>query len=53
MPGGLEESGSPADRLKSLVQEYGVAPHKVSELVQELPPKRLADILIDYYFTSV
>ncbi|KDQ12694.1 hypothetical protein BOTBODRAFT_34149 [Botryobasidium botryosum FD-172 SS1] len=53
MPGGLEESGTPADRLRSLVQEYGVAPHKVSELVQELPPKRLADILIDYYFTSV
>ncbi|CAG8693568.1 12842_t:CDS:2 [Acaulospora colombiana] len=33
---------SPSDNLKSLVQECGVAPHKLPELVQELPPKALS-----------
>ncbi|KAG6917902.1 hypothetical protein DXG01_000511 [Tephrocybe rancida] len=44
---------SAADNLKSLVQECGVSPHKISELLQELPPSRSSDVLIDYYFTSI
>ncbi|KAF6762269.1 hypothetical protein DFP72DRAFT_987584 [Ephemerocybe angulata] len=44
---------SAADNLKSLVQECGVSPHKISELLQELPPQRLSDVLIDYYFTAI
>ncbi|CAG7848690.1 SubName: Full=Uncharacterized protein {ECO:0000313/EMBL:CCA69088.1} [Serendipita indica DSM 11827] len=44
---------SPSDNLKSLVQECGVAPHKLPELVQELPPKALCEVLVDYYFTSI
>lgn len=44
---------SAADNLKSLVQECGVSPHKISELLQELPPLRSSDVLIDYYFRSV
>ncbi|KAF9009017.1 hypothetical protein BDQ17DRAFT_1388700 [Cyathus striatus] len=44
---------SAADNLKSLVQECGVSPHKISELLQELPPLRLSNILIDYYFSSI
>lgn len=44
---------SAADNLKSLVQECGVSPHKISELLQELPPTRLSDVLIDYYFRSM
>ncbi|CAA7259812.1 unnamed protein product [Cyclocybe aegerita] len=44
---------SAADNLKSLVQECGVSPHKISELLQELPPVRVTDVLIDYYFTSL
>ncbi|KAG6890571.1 hypothetical protein C0992_000579 [Termitomyces sp. T32_za158] len=44
---------SAADNLKSLVQECGVSPHKISELLQELPPARLSDVLIDYYFSSM
>ncbi|TFK43482.1 nuclear protein [Crucibulum laeve] len=44
---------SAADNLKSLVQECGVSPHKISELLQELPPLRVSDVLIDYYFTSI
>ncbi|KAG8910276.1 hypothetical protein FRC01_006418 [Tulasnella sp. 417] len=33
--------------------DCGVPPHKLSELVQDLPPRSLSDVLIDYYFTSV
>ncbi|KAL0949504.1 hypothetical protein HGRIS_009557 [Hohenbuehelia grisea] len=42
-----------ADNLKYLVQECGVSPHKISELLQELPPLRISDVLIDYYFASI
>lgn len=42
-----------ADNLKTLIQDCGVSPHKITELVQELPPRRFADVLIDFYFTSV
>lgn len=35
------------------MQECGVAPHKLPELVQELPPKALCEVLVDYYFTSI
>ncbi|CAL1700710.1 unnamed protein product [Somion occarium] len=44
---------SPADKLKSLVQECGVPPHKLPELLQELPPRNLSDKLIDFYFGSI
>lgn len=44
---------SAADNLKSLVQDCGVSPHKISELLQELPPQRFSDVLVDYYFTSM
>lgn len=44
---------SAADNLKSLVQECGVSPHKISELLQELPPQRFSDALIDHYFTDI
>ncbi|KAF9453082.1 hypothetical protein P691DRAFT_802459 [Macrolepiota fuliginosa MF-IS2] len=51
----IEEDLEPsaADNLKSLVQECGVSPHKISELLQELPPQRVSDVLINYYFTSI
>ncbi|GLB33863.1 putative fungal specific transcription factor [Lyophyllum shimeji] len=51
----IEEDLEPsaADNLKYLVQECGVSPHKISELLQELPPSRSSDVLIDYYFTSI
>jgi hypothetical protein len=44
---------SAADNLKSLVQDCGVSPHKLSELLQELPPQRFSDVLIDYYFSQM
>jgi len=51
----IEEDTEPsaADNLKSLVQECGVSPHKISELLQELPPSRSSDVLVDYYFSSM
>ncbi|KAJ6536624.1 hypothetical protein B0H10DRAFT_2143017 [Mycena sp. CBHHK59/15] len=44
---------SAADNLKTLVQECGVSPHKVSELLQELPPTRTSAVLVDYYFRNI
>ncbi|KAJ7682751.1 fungal-specific transcription factor domain-containing protein [Mycena polygramma] len=48
---GLEPSA--ADNLKTLVQECGVSPHKVAELLQELPPTRTSAVLVDYYFQTI
>ncbi|TDL29590.1 hypothetical protein BD410DRAFT_780039 [Rickenella mellea] len=42
-----------ADKLKSLVQDCGVSPHKLSELINELPPRGVSDALVDYYFKSI
>jgi hypothetical protein len=50
---GDDSESSAADNMKSLIQECGVSPHKMSELLQELPPQRLSDVLLDYYFTSL
>ncbi|KAF5390558.1 hypothetical protein D9757_002751 [Collybiopsis confluens] len=44
---------SAADNLKTLVQECGVSPHKIPEILQELPPLRTSDALINYYFSSL
>ncbi len=44
---------SAADNLETLIQDCGVSPHKITELVQELPPTRFADVLVDFYFASV
>ena len=43
---------TPAENLKALVQECGVAPHKISELLHELPPRGFAEKLVDLYFTG-
>ncbi|KAF7352745.1 Zn(2)-C6 fungal-type domain-containing protein [Mycena venus] len=48
---GLEPSA--ADNLKTLVQECGVSPHKVAELLSELPPIRTSAALVDHYFQSI
>jgi len=50
---GDDSESSAADNMKSLIQECGVSPHKISELLQELPPQRHSDVLVDYYFTSM
>ena len=49
----LTAEPSQADKLKALVQECGVPPHKLPELLQEVPPRNLSDKLIDFYFDSM
>jgi hypothetical protein len=44
---------SAAENMKSLVQDCGVSPHKISEILQELPPQRFSDALVDFYFQSM
>ncbi|CAE6420675.1 putative transcriptional regulatory protein C1F7,11c [Rhizoctonia solani AG-1 IB] len=54
-PTSLDDIQQPtaAEKLKSLVQECGVPPHKLAELTQDLPPKSVADTLVDFYFTHI
>jgi hypothetical protein len=49
----VASDSTPADNLKALVQECGVSPHKISELLHELPPRTLTDQLVDVYFTGM
>ncbi|KAF8341422.1 fungal-specific transcription factor domain-containing protein [Cantharellus anzutake] len=49
----LDEAAVAAERLRRLVSECGVQPHKVEELIRDLPPKSFADDLIDYYFEEI
>lgn len=49
----LDIHGTPAENLSKLITECGVSPHKVAELVQELPPKHFADKVIDWFFTKI
>ncbi|KAG8739257.1 hypothetical protein FRC12_016389 [Ceratobasidium sp. 428] len=51
----LEDSHqpTPAEKMKSLVQDCGVPPHKLAELVQDLPPKSVSDTLVNFYFTHI
>ncbi|GMK54408.1 hypothetical protein CspeluHIS016_0109940 [Cutaneotrichosporon spelunceum] len=46
----LDVHGTPAENLQQLIRDCGVSPHKVQELIQELPPKPFADRVIDWYF---
>lgn len=47
---GVGGEHSAADKLNALIQDCGVSPHKIAELLQELPPKNLMSDLINYYF---
>ncbi|KAG8745794.1 hypothetical protein FRC10_007056 [Ceratobasidium sp. 414] len=44
---------TPAEKMKYLVQDCGVPPHKLAELVQDLPPKSVSDALVDFYFAHI
>ncbi|WVQ83484.1 hypothetical protein IAT38_005625 [Cryptococcus sp. DSM 104549] len=46
----LDIHGTPAENLQRLITDCGVSPHKIAELVQELPPKHFADRIIDWFF---
>jgi hypothetical protein len=49
----LDIHGTPAENLQRLITDCGVSPHKVQELVQELPPKHFADKIIDWFFSKL
>ncbi|KAK4688108.1 hypothetical protein P7C73_g1993, partial [Tremellales sp. Uapishka_1] len=49
----VDAHGTPAERLQRLITDCGVSPHKLAELVQELPPKPFADRIIDYFFSKL
>ncbi|EMD40742.1 hypothetical protein CERSUDRAFT_80391 [Gelatoporia subvermispora B] len=42
-----------ADKLKRLILDCGVPPHKISELLSELPPIALTDRLVNHYFSAI
>ncbi|ORX36464.1 fungal-specific transcription factor domain-domain-containing protein [Kockovaella imperatae] len=44
--------GTPAENLQRLITDCGVSPHKIAELVQELPPKHFADRIVDSFFSG-
>ena len=45
--------GTPAENLQQLIRDCGVSPHKLAELVHELPPKHFADRIIDWFFSRL
>lgn len=49
----IDMHGTPAENLQRLITDCGVSPHKVQELIQELPPKPFADRLIDWFFCNL
>ncbi|ODN87089.1 hypothetical protein L198_07091 [Cryptococcus wingfieldii CBS 7118] len=49
----LDIHGTPAENLQRLITDCGVSPHKIAELVQELPPKPFADKIIDWFFEKL
>jgi len=44
---------SAAHNLQWLVQECGVTPQKISELLKELPDLAFSNVLVDFFFTSM
>ncbi|PCH41032.1 hypothetical protein WOLCODRAFT_137143 [Wolfiporia cocos MD-104 SS10] len=44
---------SAADRMKTLITDYGFSPTKVPELVNQIPPRHLSNGLVDYYFSAI
>jgi hypothetical protein len=41
------------ENLQWLMQECGVTPNKILELLQELPDHKFSDVLVDFYFSSM
>ena len=49
----VDEVTSAADKLQHLVQDCGLQPHKLDELVRGLPPKTFCDDLVDFFFQNI
>ncbi|KIL68025.1 hypothetical protein M378DRAFT_72501 [Amanita muscaria Koide BX008] len=41
------------DDSRFLAEECGFSPHKIAELIQELPPLSTTDALVDFYFSTI
>ncbi|WWD21666.1 hypothetical protein CI109_106152 [Kwoniella shandongensis] len=50
VPLGLDYHGTPAEQLQKLFQDCGVSPHKVTNLMRDLPPHDFASRLVEWYF---
>ncbi|KAK8847577.1 hypothetical protein IAR55_005436 [Kwoniella newhampshirensis] len=50
VPLGLDYHGTPAEQLQKLFQDCGVSPHKVTNLMRDLPPHDFASQLVEWYF---
>lgn len=44
---------SAADKLKTLISDYGFTPTKIPDLISQLPPRRLRNRLVDHYFSAM
>ncbi|ORY20832.1 hypothetical protein BCR39DRAFT_554723 [Naematelia encephala] len=53
VPRGLDYHGTPAEQLQRLFEDCGVSPHKVQNLIQDLPAKSFADDLIAWFFSKI
>lgn len=53
VPLGLDYHGTPAEQLQRLFTDCGVSPHKIQDLIAELPPRSDANDLIDWFFTKI
>ena len=42
-----------SDNLQCLIRDCGLSENKLSELLKELPPSKLTDTLINYYFKDM
>lgn len=49
----VDEAAAAADKLRHLIQDCGLQPHKLEELVRSLPPKSYCDDLINFFFKSI
>ena len=50
---GNDTEPSTDDNVHALLQKSGFSPQKIAELLDELPPSITADVLVDFYFSTM
>ncbi|WRT64595.1 uncharacterized protein IL334_001528 [Kwoniella shivajii] len=53
VPLNLDYHGTPAEQLSKLFNDCGINPEKMTTLMRDLPPRDLADKIIQWYFEKV
>ncbi|KAK2466252.1 hypothetical protein APHAL10511_001894 [Amanita phalloides] len=48
-----DTESSTVDNFHAMLRESGFSPQKIAELLQELPPPRICDDLVDFYFSTI